>query len=190
MNPATVYATSTQLFGIACATTRSCMAVGQRETHGSLTTLAEQWNGKHWLQRATRNPLPGDVLNSITCSSVVNCIAVGARNRGSAVRPLVEVWHGRGWQVSPGPSTQGTSLLGIACSSAKACTAIGSVARGAVDQTYAAQWNGHAWYAVPSQNPSTRDGFNGVACTRSHCFPVGYKLVGVATFQSLVEQGA
>ena len=78
-NPAS--AIGTDLEGVSCRTTTSCVAVGQYHvTDIAGKTLAEQWNGKSWKITPSPNPpgyknsqLAGVSCPSATSSSVSQC---------------------------------------------------------------------------------------------------------------------
>jgi hypothetical protein len=73
--------TGSGLHGVACPTTRTCIAVGGSSTSPSAeTTLAERWNGKTWITQPTPNPADSteSELDGIACSSAKLCTAVGA----------------------------------------------------------------------------------------------------------------
>jgi hypothetical protein len=67
-----------EFYGVSCAVSSSCTAVG---VYGPLVplTLAEQWNGTAWVVQPTPNPV-GDnanILYGVSCSTGGACKAVG-----------------------------------------------------------------------------------------------------------------
>jgi hypothetical protein len=66
-----------ELFGISCASTSSCAAVGlARDTTGRLGPLAAHWDGTEWTQTLLRVGAPVS-LDSVSCPSAHWCMAVG-----------------------------------------------------------------------------------------------------------------
>ena len=164
------------LFGVACTSASSCMAVGASTTNaGTARALAERWNGTGWTILPTPNPRPGGAfLNGVSCTSALACTAVGS----SAAGTLAERWNGTKWgiQATPNPSQGGGALSGVACTSASACTAVGGSNAGAL----AERWNGTTWRIQPAPNPAQGGGFmTSVACTSaSACTAVGVSNAG------------
>ncbi len=85
------------LYGVACPTTKSCFAVGERtdiDAHGvaSHRTLAERWDGKSWSVMTGLDATRG--MNAIACRTSTSCVAVG----GSST-PGIATWNGAIWTV-------------------------------------------------------------------------------------------
>lgn len=78
-------ATGSKLWGVSCASSTICTAVGNYSHYSGYdslyvwSTLAERWNGTEWSIQGTTNP--SEALNSeledIACISLTNCVAVG-----------------------------------------------------------------------------------------------------------------
>jgi hypothetical protein len=181
-NPST--AKLAQLQSVSCASSSSCIAVGNyTNSANSEVTLAEQLSGGHWALQPTATP--GGALASsllaVSCLSTSHCGAVGDYTTGAGVQTtLAESWNGSGWavQTTPGVSGAASSVLtGISCPTETDCTAVGWYStQGHQDLATAEQWNGTSWEAQLTPNPSgASDSFlNGVACAVSiFCTAVG-----------------
>jgi hypothetical protein len=120
------------LFGVSCTSSRACTAAGaSASVSGLTTTLAQTWNGSHWLVRATPNPAgsTGTGFNAVSCTSQRACTAAGSYLKASgAGASLAERWNGSRWtlQAIPDPKgATGSALLAVSCAAANACTAVG-----------------------------------------------------------------
>jgi hypothetical protein len=72
------------LFGLSCASSKSCTAVGQQEESPNWQTLIESWNGTKW--RVTPSPNVANITNllmGVTCTSTDRCLAVGSDGQSS-----------------------------------------------------------------------------------------------------------
>ena len=93
------------LFGVSCASTTSCFAVGTHSVTGggelscepeldcSASTLIEQWNGKKWAVVASPNgsfPAFQSTLAGVSCVSATACVAVGTASPRGHVREDVD----------------------------------------------------------------------------------------------------
>ena len=70
-----------ELFGVSCVSTGSCVAVGSSFSGSANThTLAETWDGSTWTLVTSANERPGqeNELGDVNCSSATDCIAVGS----------------------------------------------------------------------------------------------------------------
>jgi hypothetical protein len=67
------------LWGVSCATSSACTAVGDYDnTPTTSTTMAEAWNGTAWTIQSSIPPgAYGSVLLGVSCSSTTDCTAVG-----------------------------------------------------------------------------------------------------------------
>jgi hypothetical protein len=174
-----------RLQGVACDSSKSCVAVGGRSatSTGPGGTLAETWNGTKW--SVVKSPDPsgstGAVLNGVACTSAKNCLAVGDYFTSSRTTlPAAESWNGSKWSVvtipAPGGATD-AALLAISCASATSCQAVGING----EDTLAESWNGSKWKIAPSPNPSAGkpNVLSGVACpATSECWAGGYYFPG------------
>jgi hypothetical protein len=171
------------LWSVSCATSTSCMAVGEY-TNGSGTrmTLAERWDGTSWTITTTPNPAGSQLssLQGVSCTSASACTAVGFYKDSLGVtKTLVERWNGTSWSIqeSPSPSTTSSSLAGVHCTSSTVCVAVGRTVDGAgVPGPLAEHWNGTTWSTkeIPSPSGATSTGLATVSCTSaSSCAAVG-----------------
>jgi hypothetical protein len=170
------------LFGVSCATTTSCVAVGfGTNSTGHQLPIAELWNGTSWSGQTL--PLPFGAsdaqLLAVSCSAATACTAVGASESGGTSKTLAERWNGSGWtaQTTPNQAGAANTLLGVSCPTATACTAVGF---GGVDinhvQALVEHWTGTKWILKPSTPPTgaTSSELDGVSCTAALvCFAVG-----------------
>jgi len=88
--PNPVGAKTSTLYGISCASTTSCIAVGndyagEEKGESIYRTVAEAWRGSGW--EAQKVPVPDGnpraELDSVSCSSTITCVAVGNTTRFS-----------------------------------------------------------------------------------------------------------
>jgi hypothetical protein len=164
-------AAGSELAGVSCPDSNSCVAVGQSfDGTGDSFTLAEGWDGNSWSLVSSPNSASGseDVLNAVSCVSALQCTAVGqyaALNEDSP--PLVEVWNGTQWSLVSGVAGDG-QLDSIDCSAATTCMAVGSYANDEID-------GGWANSAIAKPAGTYGPVLAGVSCTSaSHCIAVGY----------------
>jgi hypothetical protein len=174
-----------RLQGVACASSKSCVAVGGRSptSSGPGGTLAEKWSGSKW--SVVKSPDPpgsdGAALSSAACTSATNCVAVGDYFTSShTTLPAAERWNGSKWSVLSVPAPSGAtdaSLAAISCASTANCQAVGVSG----ENTLAESWNGSKWKIVssPSPVPGKPNVLSGVACpSTSECWAVGYYFPG------------
>lgn len=183
-NPSGNNSNNSDLTGVACATAKSCVAVGTvvNSSSDSDVFLAERWNGSTW----TTAPVPQPVgmtsgwLNAVACPSAVDCFAVGTFSTGSGgYLTVIEDWNGSSWARQPGPSAAGI-LFGIACLSTSNCFTVGAATGGASWDVLAEHWNGTVWTAqstpaLPAFEGNTPGNawLDGVSCSGAKCAAVG-----------------
>ena len=123
-----------ELSGVSCSSPTSCNAVGDYDntSAGNYETLAENWNGSHWVVVPSPSPsaTSSNLLTGISCLSSSWCLAVGYDSQSNQLQTLIESWNGSEWSVIPNPSPTpdlGPSnvLEGVACASATSCSAAG-----------------------------------------------------------------
>ena len=137
--PAPSGVTRSFLFGVSCATARTCTAVGSatRPNTGTVV-LSERLSQSRW--SIERVPRPAhrarhevDYLAAVSCPRATSCTAVGFAGNaaGTAGRTLTERWtRARGWTIAPAPAPPAARvafLSGVSCPSARLCTAVGWV---------------------------------------------------------------
>lgn len=152
--PSPVGSAETQLNGVSCTSSVSCIAVGYTgPTMGVTSTVAERWDGTTWHLQ----PIPttaGAILNAVSCASHSACIAVGTAvdSSGNSVGTMTERWDGTSWSIQPTPTSgsPGSFLNAISCTSPSACTAVGNNSAG---QVMAERWDGTSWSGQPVPAP-------------------------------------
>jgi hypothetical protein len=173
-----------QLQGVSCASSSSCIAVGNyTNSANSEVTLAEQLSAGGWAlaPAATPGGALASSLLAVSCLPDSHCAAVGDYTNGAGIQTtLAESWNGSGWVVQATPGVSGalsSVLTGVSCPTGTDCTAVGWYAtHGGQELATAEQWNGTSWEAQLAPNPSgASDSFlNGVACAVSiFCTAVG-----------------
>jgi len=180
------------LNGIACASAKSCTAVGN---DGS-ATLVELWNGATWSVVHSSTPGTYGGFSGVSCASAKSCTAVGnfsyGTGSGSSIlqQALVESWHSRSWSVVPLRSPSVAHLYGVSCT-ARSCQAVGDYANASgIARSLAASWNGATWSLVPTPGLPTAYLY-GVACTTARfCVAVGQysnSVSGPSPMDALIE---
>jgi hypothetical protein len=178
-----------QLVGVSCVSTASCVAVGFYFGNTSGGALAESWNGTAWSKMKVPSPSGSvdDALVGVSCTSGKRCTAVGfdATVSGSSgkLTGLAERWNGTAWSKMKVPSPSGSiddALVGVSCTSGKRCTAVGfdaTVSGSSGKLTgLAERWNGTAWAAVkvPWPTASGSSELTGVSCvSAARCVATG-----------------
>ena len=177
------------LFGVSCATPRSCTAVGS-ETRGRATdALIEHWSGARWTMepppaRVRRSPPQVTYLAAVACPSVAACTAVGYAGNlaGTAGAILAARWTAaRGWVTQPTARPAGASaafLSGVSCPSAADCTAVGFLTtHSGTGAALAERWTQDRWRSerIPTPLGAASVQLTGVSCpVRAFCTAVGY----------------
>jgi hypothetical protein len=122
--------TASWLNSVSCATTTSCVAVGQDDAAEPTVPLQDVWNGKAW-HLTVSPPASTEIdIDSVSCPSAGSCLAVGAFGRAIAQR-----WNGTTWSLVAHPHTPG--VIAVACVSIENCYGVG--------QTTIQHWNGTSW---------------------------------------------
>jgi hypothetical protein len=155
------------LVGVACVSTRNCLAVGG--------PLSVEWNGTSWRMLPVPTGAANASLNGVQCPAVNDCIAVGTVS--SAV--FAQQWNGGSWtQLAPvAPAGSSSSEFnGISCTGSDNCVAVGQFSivqnNRATYHALAESWNGKTWTMLPA-TPASLSGFNAVSCaTVSVCVAV------------------
>jgi hypothetical protein len=177
--PVPAGAQQTSFAAVSCATSSSCMAVGNYFNASFQTTpLVESLSASTW--KVGSAPIPGgsssNSLSAVSCSGT-RCAAVGTTNASHA---LSELWDGTSWSVRAVASPAGsrtTALSGVSCWAATSCVAVGDYESHTFAQlTLAERWNGTAWSLVATPNPrgSSSNTLNAVVCgSLASCTAVG-----------------
>ena len=187
----------TELSGVSCTSSTSCVAVGARGVgRYRQYALVETWNGTSWSERAASSPGKyATWLTAISCVAASWCTAVGGVANtyidgppGTGIpfaQPVAESWNGSRWATStlPGvPIEVGSkrelagTATGVSCTSRSFCLASGyyqETQSAASPDAFALQWNGRSWTnAVAGLSRFARIG--GVSCqSSSACVAAG-----------------
>ncbi len=161
------------LYGIACTSTSSCIAVGSVLIgFHELEPLAETWNGTEW--KLMTVPGTGGLVG-ISCVSASACTAVGETD---SEEPLAESWNGKEWVTQKAAKISEAALLSVSCVSSTSCIAVGYKGGqyGAPTSGISESWNGTEWsvVTVPTPAGAKETRLYGVACSSAKsCTAVG-----------------
>lgn len=182
------------LYGVSCATSTTCAAVGSLDTGDFSTSvpLVLTLSNGGWSVASTPSLAPASgALQSVSCLSPTTCTAVGYEATAEATQTLVESLGDGGWSITPSPGSEGSipgyglwGFTGISCATTVSCVAVGQLAGpGPVVATLANE----QWSATSSPTPDSSDtatGLYGVSCSTATCLAVG------ALSKSFVSNGA
>ena len=165
------------LYGVACANTTTCFAVGSYTILQRVRALIDRWDGKHWVLAARPRPAgaTSSELRAVSCASPSSCVAVGtATVTGSGVRTFAAHWNGAQWSVTPTPSRNHARLNeldGVSCATATNCFAVGTY-EGTRGQPLVEHWDGTSWSLVA---PAAASGvLRSVSCiSATSCYAAG-----------------
>jgi hypothetical protein len=164
------------LAGVACTSTKNCLAVGNYFDSSAQSTrpIAERWNGTTWSLATVPAPSGSTdaYLDAVYCTSATNCWASG----GSMNDTLIERWNGTTWAIvsSPSPTPGKPNILtGLACGSSSKCWSVGYTFPTKNSGSLTEKWNGSTWSLVST--PSSKNGqLIGDSCAgTSACLAVG-----------------
>ena len=142
---------------VSCGGPRSCLATGNTQVDGQISTWALVWDGTTW------SPVPGPPVprlasaleNELSCAGPSFCVqVVGSAQVG--VPSAIWVWDGATWAAAslpPPPGGTGTFDFSLVdCPAADACVVLGSLNTGSTNAaglpdmpTVAMRWNGRTW---------------------------------------------
>jgi hypothetical protein len=190
-SPRPTGASTAQLLGVSCPSTKACTAAGNYQNGSSIyATLIERWDGHGWKVQSSPNHHGGgdNYLYGVSCPSLHACVAVGKYENGAAHAALVERWDGSGWSLVRAPSPAGAldiSLTGVFCVTAHVCTAVGDYKNGAGSTlTLGERSKGGKWSREHTPNPphATLNELDGVACPSVNaCAAVGDSALNVGS---------
>jgi hypothetical protein len=116
-------AKETRLRGVSCATSTSCVGVGEfaltLKNTGPFKAAGVKWNGEKWTLANPAFPETAASLDGVSCISSTTCVAVGSSG-SSEHSPLVEKWSGSSWESQILKTHSGSgkaTVLGISCTS-------------------------------------------------------------------------
>ena len=178
-------APDSELFGMSCASSKNCVAVGNNQNANDNRggPLVQTWNGKSWKTVSVKLPakaIAGELF-SVSCPSANACVAVGLwLNASDTGFPLAETWNGKAWA----PTTMATAPKGstaqfinsVSCAAAKSCVAVGEYVTFTGTTAIAESWNGKTWTTSKPPVPahSVVGDLNAVSCTSAtRCIAVG-----------------
>jgi hypothetical protein len=164
------YDSNSFLYAISCASTTSCVAVGEYADEPDETNpaLAEAWDGSKWSLVPTQSIADSwqTILGSVSCWTANECMAVGINisKVPSEATAVSERWDGSAWHLQTAPMFP--ELKGISCISATFCIGLGY--GGSPGANDVALWNG-AWSYEPFETA-----LDSVACvSEKYCVAVG-----------------
>lgn len=163
-----------QFFGVSCATTRNCLAVGV--DFDASAPLARTWNGTAWKAISVKLPPKAirGALVRVTCRSATRCLAVGDFGKGTTGFALADWWNGKAWSPVQLP---GAFASGVSCASATRCVAVGGFTAGNGNSMPVADiWNGSKWSETkpPVAKGTLGGSLNAVSCvSASFCVADG-----------------
>jgi hypothetical protein len=190
--PAPAGAKESDLYGVSCASSTECTAVGEfDDSSNEGVPLAEKWNGTAWSAQEPPAPTGGkeSALYGVSCASSTECTAVGDfYNSANKYVPLAEKWNGTGWSAQEPPAATGavrSHLYGVSCTSSIACTAVGEFTKSSGKVLpLAEKWNGTTWSAQepPAPTGAKQSILHSVSCTSSTA------CVAAGTFENSSEK--
>lgn len=183
------------LYGVACPSSTSCVAVGYYAAGGFRQPLAEKWNGTEWTKLAPKLVGESVRFRSVSCTASNACTGVGDYWEADQEFTLAEQWNGTEWKVqkTPNPGGKENRFWGVSCTSATACIATGGAEEedwNETEHTLAESWNGVEWLAQETPNPTGIGGYTlaAVSCVSStHCEAVGYYMKSLGLVVTLGE---
>jgi hypothetical protein len=171
------------LYGVACTSTESCVAVGNTDDGDLSTSLPVILTLAHGTWSVTQGPslTSHGVLLAVSCPSTTWCVATGYQATPSSTQTLIETLSGGNWSVTPSPGSAGPTpgygawgLSAISCVSVSSCVAVGELVG---PGSLVVELRNTQWSAVPAPNPVPGDaatGLYGVSCsTATTCTAVG-----------------
>ena len=194
--PIPPFADDSELDDVACASRRSCVAVGhytyEAQIFAGTAPLVEAWDGSAWSIEPSDNPKGSKdtELAAVACPSPGRCLAVGfQRSAGGRSTTFAEISVGAAWTISATvdpPRSPVTKLADVDCPLADRCMAVGEQRGHAGVSTFAESWDGVRWALERSPNPagSVSSALIGVDCPS----PTACVAVGGYRQRSLVER--
>jgi len=124
-----------ELDGVFCTSTTSCVAVGYSHPAktGYATPLIATLSGSTWSVGSGATTQYNDSsLTGVSCTTQTYCVAVGTSVNNTESFTLIEVYKGKGWSLSTSPNPIGAhgqpenNLFGVACAGTTLCVAVGN----------------------------------------------------------------
>jgi hypothetical protein len=174
--PAPAHARTSELGGLACASTTSCVAVGDyQKASPTMLTYAAAWNGSTWkiLPAASASGESRTIFNAVACPTTTFCVAVGYSS-GPGQHPVVEKLSNGAFHFMATPRrTVKSGLASVSCADALHCITVGWSGTKSLIEA----WSGHGW--VIQAAPATGTVTSGnvllhVSCvSATNCVAVG-----------------
>ncbi len=174
----------TYLFGVACPTATSCVAVGYDGSNQSIYASATLSQGKwYWSLLGVVSPdgSKSDYLESVSCASATTCVAVGNNGRREEIFTIGSEANGT-WTWSrirdmPADSSQAGYLTSVSCGDSTTCVAVGYDGDGqsidVVGDRSGTNWTWSMSSPVTSDSSGTGE-LNGIDCaSATSCVAVG-----------------
>jgi hypothetical protein len=186
------------LYGVTCASSADCWAVGLTFLGQDYETVIQRWNGSSWSLVASPN-IAGAAQNflyGVVCTSGSDCWAAGEYTVNGTPQTMTQQWNGTTWEVVESPNHRQARLNHISevvCNSETDCWAVGFANKNSAAgpaQTLYLRWNGVTWSIVasPDGNPTQTNLLTAVTCTsETDCWAVGYYIAG-STPQTLTTR--
>ena len=114
-------ATVGPLYGVACSSVTSCVAVGLDPNGGGVVAVTTD-GGTTWTSSSV--PQDAQTLNGVSCPTASDCYAVGEDYATSSAAIIVSQDGGSTWADEQAPSGA-QSLAGVACPLPATCDAVG-----------------------------------------------------------------
>ncbi len=192
-----------RIMSVACASSGTCVAVGQYAAAKSDDALLVTGHGSAWSGRSA--PLPADAaarpaagLVSVACPAATSCTAVGSylddlgNRQGMLVTLRGTTWKATRAPLPAGATVPGAELSAVACPAATGCVAVGLYS--ADTAGFQVGGAGPAWAATATPLParaasSPATTFPGLACQQGTCVAVGSYTDGAGSRQGLIVSG-
>ncbi len=145
--PAPPESSNTGFYGVSCASTTSCIAVGLYMTAGVPRPLAESWDGSEWTLLPDAFEA-GGFLPGVSCTSTSSCTAVSRLGTGSSGVLGAVRWDGEEWSALGAPVEMSAGVADVSCVSADACLAVSG------NSPQAQVWDGSQWVLAAAPAPA------------------------------------
>lgn len=171
------------IFGMSCASTSACAAVGTTDQRAA----AFEWDGSSWttswVKLAAHHAFE---FSGVSCASASYCLAVGEWLGNGPIGTVVAQWNGLSWRLNDvtSPAVVDPNLQAVSCPIPSRCIAVGTgYPNGRPHGPIAESFNGSRWMLLPNPPPgssATRASKfypGGISCTSvNSCVAVGSNL--------------
>jgi hypothetical protein len=185
------------LAGVSCASSTSCVAVGNDGAPSSQRTLVESLSRGTW--RVIPSPVAGppyvvNFLNAVSCISPTHCVATGfaADPTGIESHTLIETLNGGTWRLTQSPNTASpiNELYGVQCTSSTSCIAVGDDGSISSQRTLVETLSGDTWRLTTSPDTplALNELFDAWCSSSTSCVATGYAMNSQGTgSRTLIE---